>query len=58
MLAQNLVDSGALPQVAGEDALHIAIAVTNIIATIPVLNDFFKSIHLPPFRSTAIQGFR
>ncbi len=28
-LAQNLVDSGALPQVAGEDALHIAIAVTN-----------------------------
>ena len=28
-LAQNLVDSGALPQTATEDALHIAIAVTN-----------------------------
>ncbi len=28
-LAQNLVASGALPQTATEDALHIAIAVTN-----------------------------
>ena len=28
-LAQNLVDAGALPEEATEDALHIAIAVTN-----------------------------
>jgi len=28
-LAQNLVDAGALPEKAAEDALHIAIAVTN-----------------------------